>query len=115
MRLMDKNKRMLQYANFIEKKLVEDDKGRKTGNYTNIYSDKIDWKVNYIPYTSAEGVMNAGVFEDYDYKIVTQKLPEGFNDQSVCFLIDSEHSVTSIEPFLNYFVVKIKKNKGSVK
>jgi hypothetical protein len=113
MRCLEKNKSILYYSYYISKQIVQDQNGKKTGEYMILYSNPKYFKANVsIPKGYAD-ITQFGINEQYDKVIVTENM-ELILDETTVLWIDKKPYIGNKFQSNDYRIVKIAKSLNSV-
>lgn len=116
MRMQEKNKRSIFYAEYVGKgEAIKDEYGNETGEYKTVYSEPNPFKVNVSVGQGEYFTMVFGNVEIYDKVIVIDNLNCPITKTSILW-IDSldttnphDYKVTGVFPSLNSTLIAVKR------
>ena len=129
MKTLERNKTIVHYCLYKEKRAVVDEYGNRTGEYIVLYEDPVELKINVSSATGRSQREQFGNIQNYDKVLVTDWMNCPVDENTVLFIDkamayttartyveqDGTHTVEVVDvPVPDYLVSRVSKSLNSV-
>lgn len=108
MRSLNRNKRKIHYALYVEDVLIRDEYGNETGETSPVYGDPVELRCNISAASGAEAVEAFGSFTGYTRVVSTADTNCPLDEKSIVWF-----GVSPEEPY-NYIVTRKADSKNGI-